>query len=186
MSPGVELCYNVLLPAQVHQTLMWRPDLELQLKCFHHEDRAMNTNWPSSVQVSVNAQPLTIERATEGKTGHKPLYLKEVCQAGRNTIQITVSACCCVSSSHFSRISQYLTLNFQSHLFVLQLVHRPTVRSVVQGLLRKRLLPLEHCITKIKRNFNNLPPPEGTGGNTEDNIEQTSQKVRINTHRERA
>ena len=76
---------------------MWRPDLELQLKCFHHEDRAMNTNWPSSVQVSVNAQPLTIERATEGKTGHKPLYLKEVCQAGRNTIQITVSACCCVS-----------------------------------------------------------------------------------------
>ena len=36
---------------QVHQTLMWRPDLELQLKCFHHEDRAMNTNWPSSVQV---------------------------------------------------------------------------------------------------------------------------------------
>ena len=88
---------NILQPRQVHQTLMWRPDLELQLKCFHHEDRAMNTNWPSSVQVSVNAQPLTIERATEGKTGHKPLYLKEVCQAGRNTIQITVSACCCVS-----------------------------------------------------------------------------------------
>ena len=28
----------------------------------------------------------------------------------------------------------------------------------LQGLLRKRLLPLEHCITKIKRNFNNLPP----------------------------
>jgi len=79
------------LKPQVHQTLMWRPDLELQLKCFHHEDRAMNTNWPSSVQVSVNAQPLTIERATEGKTGHKPLYLKDVCQAGRNTIQITVS-----------------------------------------------------------------------------------------------
>ena len=74
---------------------------------------------------------------------------------------------------------QYLTLDFQSHLFVLQLVHRPTVRSVVQGLLRKRLLPLEHCITKIKRNFNNLPPPEGTSGNTEENIEQTSQKVSL-------
>ena len=39
---------------QVHQTLMWRPDLELQLKCFHHEDRSMNTNWPSSVQVGLN------------------------------------------------------------------------------------------------------------------------------------
>ena len=36
--------------------------------------------------------------------------------------------------------------------------HRPSVRSVLQGLLRKRLLPLEHCITKIKRNFNSLPP----------------------------
>lgn len=37
---------------------------------------------------------------------------------------------------------------FQSHLFVLQLVHRPSVRSVLQGLLKKRLLPAEHCITK--------------------------------------
>ena len=41
-------------------------------------------------------------------------------------------------------------LFFQSHLFVLQLVHRPSVRSVLQGLLRKRLLPAEHCITKSK------------------------------------
>ena len=71
----------------------------------------MNTNWPSSVQVSVNAQPLTIERATEGKTGHKPLYLKEVCQAGRNTIQITVSACCCVSISVISLSSHYISLS---------------------------------------------------------------------------
>lgn len=28
-----------------------RPDLELQFKCYHHEDRQMNTNWPASVQV---------------------------------------------------------------------------------------------------------------------------------------
>lgn len=73
-----------------------RSDLELQLKCFHHEDRQMNTNWPASVQVSVNATPLVIDRG-ENKTSHKPLYLKDVCQPGRNTIQITVSACCCVS-----------------------------------------------------------------------------------------
>lgn len=39
-------------------------------------------------------------------------------------------------------------LPLQSHLFVLQLVHRPSVRSVLQGLLKKRLLPAEHCITK--------------------------------------
>ena len=49
---------------------------------------------------------------------------------------------------------------FQSHLFVLQLVHRPTVRSVVQGLLRKRLLPLEHCVTKIKRVLGSLETSE--------------------------
>uniref|UniRef100_A0A3Q2X7I1 Zinc finger MIZ-type containing 2 n=1 Tax=Haplochromis burtoni TaxID=8153 RepID=A0A3Q2X7I1_HAPBU len=54
----------------------------------------MNTNWPASVQVSVNATPLTIERG-DNKTSHKPLYLKHVCQPGRNTIQITVTACCC-------------------------------------------------------------------------------------------
>lgn len=77
-----------------------RSDLELQLKCFHHEDRQMNTNWPASVQVSVNATPLIIDRG-ENKTAHKPLYLKEVCQPGRNTIQITVSACCCVSIIHY-------------------------------------------------------------------------------------
>ncbi|GFG29558.1 hypothetical protein Cfor_12375 [Coptotermes formosanus] len=82
------------LKPTVHQTLMWRSDLELQLKCFHHEDRQMNTNWPASVQVSVNATPLSIDRG-ENKTSHKPLYLKDVCQPGRNTIQITVSACCC-------------------------------------------------------------------------------------------
>ena len=70
----------------------------MQLKCFHHEDRAMNTNWPASVQVSVNATPLNIDRG-ENKAAHKPLHLKDVCQAGRNTIQITVSACCCVSKT---------------------------------------------------------------------------------------
>ncbi|BFZ03808.1 hypothetical protein BsWGS_06847 [Bradybaena similaris] len=140
----------------VYNTLMYRSDLELQLKCFHHEDRQMNTNWPASVTVSVNATPLNIERG-DNKSTHKPLYLKDVCQAGRNTIQITVTACCC------------------SHLFVLQLVHRPSIRSVLQGLLRKRLLPAEHCITKIKRNFSSVPPNNAVNG--EDGVEQTAIKV---------
>ncbi|CAJ0928211.1 unnamed protein product [Ranitomeya imitator] len=145
----------------VHQTLMWRSDLELQFKCYHHEDRQMNTNWPASVQVSVNATPLTIERG-DNKTSHKPLHLKHVCQPGRNTIQITVTACCC------------------SHLFVLQLVHRPSVRSVLQGLLKKRLLPAEHCITKIKRNFSSVAATSGNASlNGEDGVEQTAIKVSL-------
>ncbi|XP_048474705.1 zinc finger MIZ domain-containing protein 1-like [Rhincodon typus] len=147
----------------VHQTLMWRPDLELQFKCYHHEDMQMNTNWPASVQVSVNATPLTIERGNN-KTSHKPLYLKHVCQPGRNTIQITVTACCC------------------SHLFVLQLVHRPSVRSVLQGLLRKRLLPAEHCIAKIKHNFSSGSGAISSGNpglSGEDGLEQTAMKVSL-------
>ncbi|XP_067114718.1 zinc finger MIZ domain-containing protein 2 isoform X1 [Osmerus mordax] len=144
----------------VYKTLMMRPDLELQFKCYHHEDRQMNTNWPASVQVSVNATPLSIERG-DNKTSHKPLYLKQVCQPGRNTIQITVTACCC------------------SHLFVLQLVHRPSVRSVLQGLMKKRLLPAEHCITKIKRNFSSGTIPGTPGLNGEDGVEQTAIKVSL-------
>lgn len=87
------------LKGTVHQTLMYRTDLELQLKCFHHDDRQMNTNWPASVTISVNAMPLVIDRG-EIRSSHKPLYLKDICQAGRNTIQITVAACCCVSILH--------------------------------------------------------------------------------------
>ncbi|XP_022250299.1 zinc finger MIZ domain-containing protein 1-like isoform X2 [Limulus polyphemus] len=147
------------LKPSVYQTLMWRSDLELQLKCFHHEDRQMNTNWPASVQVSVNATPVPIDRGVN-KTSHKPLYLKEVCQPGRNTIQITVTACCC------------------SHLFLLHLVHRPTVRSVLQGLLRNRLLPAEHCISKIKRNFNSVAATN-SAMNGEDGVEQTAMKVSL-------
>ncbi|ETE67691.1 Zinc finger MIZ domain-containing protein 1, partial [Ophiophagus hannah] len=124
-------------------------------------NRQMNTNWPASVQVSVNATPLTIERG-DNKTSHKPLHLKHVCQPGRNTIQITVTACCC------------------SHLFVLQLVHRPSVRSVLQGLLKKRLLPAEHCITKIKRNFSSVAASSGNAPlNGEDGVEQTAIKVSL-------
>lgn len=90
------------LKPHICDTLMTRSDLELQLKCFHHEDRQMNTNWPVSVQVSVNATPLTIDRG-DTKSSHKPLNLKDICQAGRNMIQITVSACCCVRIPKLAR-----------------------------------------------------------------------------------
>ncbi len=106
------------LKPSVHETLMWRSDLELQLKCFHHEDRQMNTNWPASVQVSVNATPLVIDRG-ENKTSHKPLYLKEVCQAGRNMIQITVTACCCVRSPHLLRSLVLLLISYINRFFSL-------------------------------------------------------------------
>lgn len=130
----------------VYKTLMLRPDLELQFKCYHHEDRQMNTNWPASVQVSVNATPLTIERG-DNKTSHKPLYLKHVCQPGRNTIQITVPP---AAAPTFRAAAS-----------------APPVRPLsAAGPPQKRLLPAEHCITKIKRNFSSGTIP-GTLGPTE-------------------
>ena len=45
---------------------------------------------------------------------------------------------------------------FQSHLFVVQLVHRPAVRSVLENLLNKRLLPAEHGVTKSKRSCSGI------------------------------
>lgn len=143
------------LKSTVYNTLMCRPDLELQLKCFHHEDRQMNTNWPASVQVSANSTPLEIDRG-DNKNTHRPLYLKQVCQPGRNTIQITVSTCCCVSLALTSKCScteAYLLLSLQSHLFVLQLVHRPSVNHVLHTLLKRNLLSAEQAVAKIKRNF---------------------------------
>lgn len=71
---------------------------------------------------------------------------------------------------------------FQSHLFVLQLVHRPSVRSVLQGLLRKRLLTADHCIAKIKMNFNQSPANGNNMSNNpndRDSVEQTALKVSL-------
>lgn len=60
---------------------------------------------------------------------------------------------------------------------MLQLVHRPSVRSVLQGLLRKRLLTADHCISKIKRNFSNTASSGGGMGTDRDGVEQTALKV---------
>lgn len=114
---GYMINENILL-SNLHSFFarLCRSDLELQFKCYHHEDRQMNTNWPASVQVSVNATPLTIERG-DNKTSHKPLHLKHVCQPGRNTIQITVTACCCVSTQ-ISRTNKRRFTQIQTQMVV--------------------------------------------------------------------
>lgn len=91
--------------------------------------------------------------------------------------------------SVFSRfVIDRLIFTTQSHLFVLQVVHRPSVRSVLQGLYRKRLLPADLCITKIKRNFNSVAAAAAANGTVSstsptgvscdgDGVEQTAIKV---------
>jgi hypothetical protein len=51
-----------LLKEQVYKTLITRSDLELQFKCYHHEDRLQQTNWPAAVSVNVNAEQVPVER----------------------------------------------------------------------------------------------------------------------------
>ena len=54
---------------------LFRPDLELQFKCYHHEDKQTNTNWPVSVAVSVNATPLPIERVSLTVSLYRNIFL---------------------------------------------------------------------------------------------------------------
>lgn len=115
---------------QLYETLVCKPDLELVLRCFHKE-RPMNTNWPASIHIRLNGVPLPVDR---GDTSiHRPLHLKSLCRPGQNVLEISVTACCC------------------SHLFLMETVQRPTVRSILHGLLNKRLLPARKSIAKIKQ-----------------------------------
>lgn len=52
------------------------------------------------------------------------------------------------------------------------------MRSVLQGLLRKRLLGAENCISKIKKNFNSTISTNGIQSE-KDVVEQTALKVSI-------
>lgn len=57
---------------------------------------------------------------------------------------------------------------------MLQLVHRPTIRHVLQSLLRRNLVPVEHCVAKIKRNFNSS---QSITSEKESTVDQASLKV---------
>ena len=128
---------------------------------------------------------------------HKPLYIKNLCQVGKNTIQIAVTACCCVSRIQFGIGSSWFLLHFlsawQSHRFVLQLVHRR--RSMQFYRVSWRSVFLESILALIKVSTKHpCPPsfacviywfivrsifavPNRTGG--QDGVEQTSIKVSL-------
>lgn len=60
--------------------------------------------------------------------------------------------------------------HLQSHLFVLQLVHRPSVRQVLETLHKRNLLTVEQSVSKIKQFFR-----MGTAGNVPQNSENADQ-----------
>lgn len=61
---------------------------------------------------------------------------------------------------------------------MLQLVHRPSVRQVLQTLHKRNLLPLEHSVQKIKRNLS-LPSVEGQTPGGADAAQASQQCAKI-------
>ena len=90
-----EAKHTFQLPGMIYEELMWREDLELQLKSFHHEDKFMRVNWPTDIDVELNDVKSTIARS-EGVWDSKPLYLKGNCHTGKNVLKISVNVCSCV------------------------------------------------------------------------------------------
>ncbi|EPY89248.1 suppressor of variegation 2-10-like isoform 2 [Camelus ferus] len=128
----------------VHKTLMLRPDLELQSSAATtRTGRRTSTGRPLRRSASTPPHPPS---SVVTARPHKPVYLKHVCQLGRNTVQIAVTACCC------------------SHLFVPQLVCRPPRPLRAAG----PPPALERCITEIKRNFSSGTIPGTPGPSGED------------------
>jgi len=78
-----------------YEELMWREDLDLQLRCFHHEDRFMRINWPKEITVEVNDRKLKVER-TGDVWQQQPLLIKAACHSGENMLKISVKNCACV------------------------------------------------------------------------------------------
>ena len=106
-----------------------------------------------------------VPQGTGKSSLHRPLHIKRVCEPGRNFVGISSSQCCCVSveGGEEGRDGEALVCTVccvtcplspscpaQSHQFVLRLVHRPSVKSVLQRLLQKRQLPEEVCKNKSK------------------------------------
>ena len=42
----------------------FRNDLELQFKCYHHDDKQQLCNWPQGVSVSISGHQLQIDRVS--------------------------------------------------------------------------------------------------------------------------
>ena len=104
-------------------------------KCFALADTVRRTtSWPASITITINGRPVVIQRNSESSRPfpHRPLHIKQLClpPPKKNQIIINASACCC------------------SHLFVLHVVHRPTIRSFMQNILKSRIFSVDHCLQK--------------------------------------
>ena len=121
----------------------------IQLGCGHWGSYPVPFDWERSKQTT---SPLhsPFPHATDESNIYRDVTFYRnrmftICVSYSNSQSVFLIVC---SSQSSPLIWALLLCVLQSHLFVLQLVHRPSVRSVLRGLLKKRLLPAEHCITK--------------------------------------
>uniref|UniRef100_A0A914VV58 SP-RING-type domain-containing protein n=1 Tax=Plectus sambesii TaxID=2011161 RepID=A0A914VV58_9BILA len=123
-----------IIPQNVYQDLHHQSELDVQLKCFHREDRRMENSWPQaqttsqmSVQVQINGHVVPF------RSPHRSLYVKTLCIPGRNVLQITVNQCVC------------------SHFFLMQIVRRVPVRKLAEQMLQSNpLTPNSFAMSKQK------------------------------------
>ncbi len=43
---------------------LYRNDLEIHFKCYHHDDKQTLCNWPHGVSVRINGHPVPIDRVS--------------------------------------------------------------------------------------------------------------------------
>ncbi|MEN2500327.1 MAG: Zinc finger MIZ domain-containing protein 1, partial [Marteilia pararefringens] len=111
-----------VLTEAIFEELMWRNDIELQFKCFHHEDKFMRVSWPRGIKIIINDSPVPVNEPSPNNMmpASLPLFIKGVCHKGRNTIDVSVNNCAC------------------SHLLYLQIVHRPTILQIMEKVYQSR------------------------------------------------
>ncbi|KAI6656502.1 Zinc finger MIZ domain-containing protein 1 [Oopsacas minuta] len=117
-------------PSEILQVVR-KVDLDVQLRCYQSSETHLSSSWPKDqeIHVLINNYRIIINES-ESKM-QKPLLLKKYCVSGLNMLQLNVRACCC------------------SHLFELQLVHRPSITSVKNKISKERFIDSELSLNKI-------------------------------------
>ncbi|XP_014220431.1 zinc finger MIZ domain-containing protein 2 [Trichogramma pretiosum] len=111
-------------------------EVDVAIRCYKSDDLSLLCDWPRGVSVTVNAHIINYDMPAEWS--NKPIFVpSKLLLPGRNTLQITLTACSCDF--------------FQNHTFMVHMVHRPSIKNVVQNLKdHKRPETFNDIIANIK------------------------------------
>jgi len=91
--------------------------------------------WPQFMQLSVNQNPVHLDRASQTGGACQWVDVFRYCQPGDNLLEIEVKDCYC----HYE--------------FTLEPVDRPTLRAFMSSCFKSRLLSLDSSLAKLRANF---------------------------------